>query len=50
MVDQKTPAPVGTSVPTLGQRLSRRKPVEKLVAETESGTGLRRTWVSGSCP
>ncbi|GHC75369.1 amino acid transporter [Nocardiopsis terrae] len=43
MVDQKTPAPVGTSVPTLGQRLSRRKPVEKLVAETESGTGLRRT-------
>lgn len=43
MVDQKTRVPEGTGVPTLGHRLSRRKPVEKLVAETESGTGLRRT-------
>ncbi|QRN80505.1 MAG: amino acid permease, partial [Nocardiopsis sp. BM-2018] len=43
MVDQKTPAQVSAAAPTLGQRLSRRKPVEKLVAETESGNGLRRT-------
>ena len=43
MVEQKTPARVGAGVPTLGRRLSRRKPVEKLVAETESGHGLHRT-------
>ncbi|MBR8745280.1 amino acid permease [Nocardiopsis sp. MG754419] len=43
MVDQKTPARVGAGAPTLGRRLTRRKPVEKLVAETESGHGLRRT-------
>ncbi|WP_431887352.1 amino acid permease [Nocardiopsis alba] len=43
MVDQKTPAKGDTVAPTLGRRLSRRKPVEKLVAETESDSGLRRT-------
>lgn len=43
MVDQKTSARVSADVPTLGRRLSRRKPVEKLVAETESGHGLHRT-------
>ncbi|WP_017604758.1 amino acid permease [Nocardiopsis alkaliphila] len=43
MLEQKTPAQVSAGVPTLGQRLSRRKPVEKLMAETENGHGLRRT-------
>ncbi|MFE1169699.1 amino acid permease [Nocardiopsis sp. NPDC058789] len=43
MVDQKSPARADASAPTLGRRLSRRKPVEKLVAETEGGHGLRRT-------
>ncbi|WP_017542601.1 amino acid permease [Nocardiopsis prasina] len=43
MVDQKSPARSDASAPTLGRRLSRRKPVEKLVAETEGDNGLRRT-------
>lgn len=43
MVDQKSPARADASAPTLGRRLSRRKPVEKLVAETEGDNGLRRT-------
>ncbi|WP_116244802.1 amino acid permease [Nocardiopsis sp. FIRDI 009] len=49
MVDQKTTAgtrvPVGRGgVPSLRDRLTRRKPVEKLVAETQAaeGAGLRR--------
>ncbi|MFD6097152.1 amino acid permease [Nocardiopsis flavescens] len=50
MVDQKTPADAPRAsarpggAPALRERLTRRKPVEKLVAETEgaAGAGLRR--------
>ncbi|MFE9242895.1 amino acid permease [Nocardiopsis sp. NPDC006938] len=43
MVQQRSPVGADASESTLGRRLSRRKPVEKLVAETEGDHGLRRT-------